>query len=82
MGAILPQDKNIQFCRDAIKRGARFVRVDSLPFQRKELLKSLEYTAGRIVNTPKGRILTFRLRFIHEVNPSYDPELDTSHQGI
>lgn len=82
MGAITPQDRNIQFCREAIRNGARFVRVDSLPYQRKELLKSLEYTAGRIVNTPKGRILTFRLRFIHEVNPNYDPELDTSHQGI
>jgi hypothetical protein len=56
--------------------------VDSLPFQRKELIKSLEYVAGKIVNTPKGRILTFRLRFIHEVNPNYNPELDTSHQGI
>jgi hypothetical protein len=82
MGAITPQDRNIQFCRDAIRHGARFVRVDSLPYQRKELIKSLEYVAGKIVNTPKGRILTFRLRFILEVNPHYDPELDTSHQGI
>lgn len=82
MAALLPQDRNIQFCRDAIKRGARFVRVDALPYQRKELLKSLEYVAGRIVNTPKGRILTFRLRFIHEVNPNYDPETDTAYQGL
>ncbi|MNP23879.1 hypothetical protein D3C76_1166050 [compost metagenome] len=82
MGAILPQDENIKFCRNAIKNGARFVRVDGLPYQRKELLKSLEYVAGKIVKTPKGRILTFRLRFILEVNPNYDPEKDTSHQGI
>lgn len=82
MGAIHPQDKNIQFCRNAIKNGARFVRVDSLPYQRKEMLKSLEYVAGKILNTPKGRILSFRLRFILEVNPDYDPEKDTSHQGI
>lgn len=82
MGAIMPQDQNIQFCRNAIKQGARFVRVDSLPYQRKELLKSLEYVAGKIVKTPKGRILTFRLRFILEVNPNYDPDKDTAHQGI
>lgn len=82
MAAITPQDRNIQFCRDAIKHGARFVRVDSLPYQRKELIKSLEYIAGKILNTPKGRILAFRLRFILEVNPNYDPEKDTSHQGI
>jgi len=82
MGALKPQDYNIQFCRDAIRRGARFVRVDALPYQRKELLKALEYVAGKIVTTPRGRILTFRLRFIHEVNPNYDPALDTSHQGI
>lgn len=82
MGAINPQDHNIKYCRDAIKGGARFVRVDSLPYQRKELIKSLEYIAGKVLNTPKGRILSFRLRFILEVNPNYSEEADTAHQEL
>lgn len=76
------QDENLKYCRTAIRNGARFVRVDSLPCQRKETLKKLEYIAGKILKTPKGNILSFRLKFILECNPDYRVEQDTNHQRI
>jgi hypothetical protein len=82
MGAVTPQDENIRYCRQAVRGGARFVRVDCLPCQRKETLKKLEYIAGKILKTPKGAILTFRLKFLLECNPDYRVEQDTNHQGI
>lgn len=78
----LPQKENIVFCRDAIKRGARFVRVDALPNQKSEVLKSTERIVGTISKTHKGRILSFSLRFILEVNRNYDPEKDNTFQEL
>jgi hypothetical protein len=37
---------------------------------------------GHITKTHKGRILTFSLRFVLEVNRNYDPEKDNEFQGL